>query len=369
MVAADRLIADVLHDQSPEGPGAGNRSAFVSETDRFADYRGGSFYTGNASESTTRPFLQPHKENLRQNMAPTTYWPKWKKLRPRSTSPNFTKLVPRGDCFDTPDKSVEFLFRENNYDIETEAQEWARRPGAKFSKSPQRPKAKPKPKSCSVYNPDRGSQGGGRYQSMASAAQAGRSGSPQKYSAAFRGTGRDSSFRKKETGKARRERKCREKLGPGRYSAPHAALLHGSVRRAQTAAARFSPSFVPSGRAAHDTAPTSNHINPGPGQYDGAGTWNRVVALRVARGEVRLDKASSGAGLDFRSAPAVGAGIPARTKDTSMKVPAVGEGTWSLQKDERSWRRSGRSVGPVGSFSGQQRLTLPQSLSYRTAIK
>ena len=170
-MAADLRIADVLHDQSPQGFGKSSRSAFVSDVDRFADYRGGSYYTGNASESTTRPFLQPHKANLRQNMAPTAYFPKWEKVRPRTTSPNFTKLKPRGDCFDTTDKSVEAIFRDSNYTIETEAQEWTRRPAAKFSRSPQRPKAKPKPKSGSVYNPDRGSQGGGRYQSMGSAGE------------------------------------------------------------------------------------------------------------------------------------------------------------------------------------------------------
>lgn len=369
MVAQAPLIADVVQNPAPHGKTAANRSAFVSSVDRFADMRANSFYTGNAASSTVRPFLMPHKVKLRAEVGPSSYFPRDTQQRPRTTSPDFTKPVGRGECFDRTEdqKTTEFIFRDSNWTIDKEAQLW-RRGGARFSRSSQRPKPKKKAKNTgSVYNPDRGGQGGSKYQSLASCVALG--GSPQRYSAAFRSTGRDGSSRKLETSKQRRERECREKLGPGTYSAPSADQLLGSVRRAQTAAARYSPVFVPTGRAAHDTTPPSSALfTPGPGHYDGATVWKQKIAPRAARGEVRLALASAGAGADFRGGPAVGAGQPAPTVDARMRVPLSGEGgTWSLEKDARRWRRTAGS--PVGAFSGEQRLTLDTQLSYSETIK
>lgn len=355
MVAQAPLIADVLSDHAlHHGAAAASRSAFVSETDRFADLRAGSYYTGNAATSTTRPFLMPHKAAQRANVGPTAYFPKDAELRPRTTSPDFSKRRGRGLCFDlTKDqKSTEFIFRDSNWSLQKDAQHWVRGGSTIPRASVRRATRKAQKSSGLLFNPDRGGQGGSKYQSIASSVSAGRNGSPQKYSAAFRGTGRGGS--KLETTKARRERECRERLGPGTYSAPSADQFSGSKSKA-----RFSPVFMPAGRPAHDTAPASNTYTPGPGQYDAANVWKEKVAPRAARGEVRLALAST-------SKHAVGSGQPGPSQDSKMHVPFRGEGTWSLQTDARDWRK--RSGSPVGAFSTQQRLTLDTKLSYRDAI-
>lgn len=356
MVAQAPLIADVLDNNALHGAAAASRSAFVSETDRFADLRAGSYYAGNAATSTTRPFLMPHKATQRANVGPTAYFPKDTQLRPRTTSPDFSKRRGRGLCFDmTKDqKTTEFIFRTSNWSLQTDAQHWVRG-GSKFPRASERRATRKAQKSTGLlFNPDRGGQGGGKYQSMASSASAGRTGSPQKYSAAFRGTGREDSSRKRETSKARRERECRERLGPGTYSAPSADQLSCSKSKA-----RFSPVFMPAGRAAHDTTPASNTFTPGPGQYDAANVWKEKVAPRAARGEVRLALAPT-------TRHVVGSGQPVPSQDSRTRVPFRGEGTWSLQTDAREWRK--RSGSPVGAFSTEQRLTLDTTLSYRDAI-
>ena len=325
MVAQAPLISEVLSDNALHGVAAANRSAFVSGTDRF-------------------------KAPVPTNVGPTAYFPKDSQLRPRTVSPDFTKRRARGQCFDLTEdqKSTEFIFRDSNWSLEKEALHWVRG-GAKFSRSSQRPATKKHQKNSGLlYNPDRGGQGRSKYQSLASSASAAHCGSPQKYSAAFRGTGRYD--RKLETSKARRERECRERLGPGSYDAPSPDQLSGSKSKA-----RFSPVFMPAGRPAHDTTPAANTFYPGPGQYDAAKIWKEQIAPRAARGEVRMELAST-------SKHAVGSGQPAPLEDSRTRVPFRGEGTWSLQTDAKRWRKRGGS--PVGAFSGVQRLTLDTKLSY-----
>lgn len=356
MVAQARLISDVVHDDAPHGLAAANRSAFVSATDRFADLRANAYYSGNSAASTTRPFLMPHKAATRANVGPTAYFPR-DQHRPRTTSPDFTRRRARGECFDRTEdqKSTEFVFRDSRWSLEKDAHHWAR-VGSSFSRASQRPPTKKKQKSQGslLFNPDRGGQGGGKYQSIGSATSAAGFGSPQKYSAAFRGTGRDGAVRKLETSKARRERECRERLGPGTYSAPSADQLSGSKSKA-----RFSPVFMPAPRAAHDTTRPSTSFTPGPGQYDAADIWKQKVAPRAARGEVRMALVAS-------SKNVVGSGQPAPTDDPTTSVPLRGTGTWSLETEFRRWRKRGGS--PVGAFSGQQRLTLDTRLSYTDVI-
>ena len=361
MVNSTPSIEAVLRDE--EGP-VGCRSAFESGIERFADLRAGSFYTGNDHTSTTRPFNSPHKEKTRLNVGPGTYDGRWEKQRPRSVSPNFSKLVPRGDCFELNDKSVEALFRDTTYTHEADARQW-RRTGSKFSRSPQRGKPKKRGKRVQAFNPDRGSQGCSKYQSMASAASAGKGGSPQKYSYAFRGTGRSSGSSKLETSRKRAERESRERLGPGAYDSTHSSQLFGSVRRAQSAGSVCSSMFTPLKRDAHDAPAPAVHKNPGPGEYDAATSWREHVAPRTKRGEVRLERLSTGAGGPnfWAGGLGTGAGKVAATLDASVRSPARGDDTWSLNTDARRWRKQGGSA--VGAFSPVPRITRDLDLSYK----
>ena len=82
------------------------------------------------------------------------------------------------------------------------------------------------------------------------------------------------------------------------------------------------------------------------------------MAPRTKRGEVRLERLSTGAGGPDLWAGGLGTGA-----GKSVRSPARGDDTWSLNTDARRWRKQGGSA--VGAFSPVPRITRDLDLSYK----
>ena len=168
---------------------------------------------------------------------------------------------PRRDCFATADKSIEAQVRGSRYSLKGEAQDWMES-AQSFTKGSRAAKKKERD-TREDFDTHKGTHGNGKYQSIASASSGGRTGSPQRYSAAFKGVPRQKARRPKGALKEADD----GRVGPGSYDVDSPIL--GSTRRAGSpiGSGRESPWALRRGVTQED-ARFRNIKNPAPGQYD-----------------------------------------------------------------------------------------------------
>jgi hypothetical protein len=195
------------------------KSCFDSTVDRFDEKRGGLYYNGTTLALSHAAGTEPRV------LCPASYHPKAELPRPRTVSPSplrgygFGSAIARGaDRLDTTDTSIEAQTRGPKFSLKDEARLWLES-AVSFAKGERFPRRRPCHTKGLNFNPGRGRQGGGKFQSIASSTSKGSDGSPQRYAAAFKGTARSGQGQGQAAQRQRQRRRCKElqegAVGPG----------------------------------------------------------------------------------------------------------------------------------------------------------